>query len=121
MIEFKGTYFQNTKSDPINVLVQYDGVLLHVWHLPEPFHRLFSSDVFHMPISFIRERHVIKFPNGSHVETDDSLTFNRLFVDRKEFIHHGLTLLKRHFVLAFISAMAIILGAWWLLQKGFLL
>jgi len=118
MIEFKGTYFQNPKSAPVHVLVQFDGVVLHVWHLPEPFHRLFSSDVFHMPVSLIKTRHSIKFPNGGHVETDDRLTFDRLFQYRREFAPDGLNIMKRHMILALIGAMALVIGTWWLAQHS---
>jgi hypothetical protein len=48
MIEFKGKYFQFAKAVAVDALVQFDGVLLHVWHLSDPFHRLFSSDEFYL-------------------------------------------------------------------------
>lgn len=71
MIEFKGTYFQQMKSNAMDVLVQYDGVLLHVWHLADPFYRLTSSDVFHVAGSGFKPHHVIRLPNGGRIETDN--------------------------------------------------
>ena len=57
------------------VLVQFDGVLLHVWHMKDPFHRLLTSDVFRLPPSMGKRKRYIKLPNGGRIETDD---FNAL-------------------------------------------
>ncbi len=71
MIEFKGTYSPQKNQDKIAVLVQFDGVLLHVWHLAEPFYRLLSSDVFQLPWSLSKGQRCIKLPSGGKIETDD--------------------------------------------------
>jgi hypothetical protein len=72
MIEFKGTYHLFSKADPVAVLVQYDGVILHVWHTSEPFHRLALSDEFHVARPLASEgQHTIKLPNGSRIRTYD--------------------------------------------------
>ena len=71
MIEFKGTYSHESSSDSHSVLVQFDGVLLHIWHLSDPFYRLLSSDVFHLSYKQFGGSHRIKLPNGGVVETED--------------------------------------------------
>ena len=76
LIEFKGAYYKNSRNEPQSVLVQFDGVLLHVWHMSNPFHRLLTSDVFRLPASIGRGKRHIKLPNGGRIETDnlDALT-----------------------------------------------
>ena len=71
MIEFKGAYYRKTDNEPKSVLVQFDGVLLHVWHMSNPFYRLVSSDVFRLPASIRRGKRFIKLPNGDRIETDN--------------------------------------------------
>ena len=71
LIEFQGTYYKNAEQKPQSVLVQFDGVVLHVWHLPNPFYRLLSSDVFRMSSSFGNGIRHIKLPNGDRIETDN--------------------------------------------------
>ncbi|MBT8340135.1 MAG: hypothetical protein HKP58_08435 [Desulfatitalea sp.] len=78
MLEFKGTYFQRMKSKATVVLVQYDGVLLHVWHLSEPFCRLFSSDVFQICAPLFTAHQIIKLPNGGRIETDNGRALEEL-------------------------------------------
>ena len=72
MIEFKGTYSHESKTDSSAVLVQYDGVLLHIWHLSDPFYRMLTSDVFHLGYSRKSKRHRIRLPNGACIDTEDS-------------------------------------------------
>lgn len=71
MIEFKGAFYKNKTMPSQSVLVQFDGVLLHVWHMSNPFHRIISSDVFDLPTSMSRKTRYIKLPNGGRIETDD--------------------------------------------------
>jgi hypothetical protein len=71
MIEFKGTYYKSKTTPSQSVLVQFDGVLLHVWHMSNPFHRILASDVFHVQNTMSRGRRFIKLPNGGRIETDD--------------------------------------------------
>lgn len=71
MIEFKGEYKKKGNNLPTPVLVQYDGVLLHVWHMSEPFYRLFSSDVFQVNQPFFSKQ-CIKLPIGGRLETENS-------------------------------------------------
>lgn len=71
MIEFKGAFYKNKTMPSQSVLVQFDGVLLHVWHMSNPFHRIISSDVFDLPSSMGRKTRYIKLPNGGRIETDD--------------------------------------------------
>ncbi len=119
MIEFKGTYFQSHKAEPIVVLIQFDGVLLHVWHLPEPFHRLFTSDEFHIAGLLGKTRHIIKLPNGGRLETDDTQTFKKLESTYKYIADKDINMLKNNLFFALLGSMAIILGAWWIAKNGF--
>lgn len=71
LIEFKGAYYRKGRCTPQSVLVQFDGVVLHVWHMSDPFHRLLTSDVFRLPPAIGRGKRCIKLPNGGRIETDD--------------------------------------------------
>lgn len=120
MIEFRGTFYQGVKSDPMTVLVQYDGVLLHIWHLSNPFHRLFSSDEFRILGSFVKAEKIIRFPNGGHLETDDHQAFECLTRKCKDTLRGTPYATKRNWVLALLGSMALALGACWLAKNGFL-
>lgn len=78
MIEFKGTYRHESSDDSQAVLVQFDGMLLHIWHVSDPFYRLLSSDVFQLGFSRFSGACRIKLPNGGRVETHDKDAFKRL-------------------------------------------
>ena len=78
MIEFKGTYSNESDNESHVVLVQFDGVLLHIWHLSDPFYRLLSSDVFHLGYIRMRKMHRIKLPNGGRILTDDDAAISLL-------------------------------------------
>jgi hypothetical protein len=78
MIEFKGAFYKNKTMPSQSVLVQFDGVLLHIWHMSNPFHRILSSDVFDLPSPMSRKRRYIKLPNGARIETDDMQALNLL-------------------------------------------
>ena len=88
MIEFKGTYFNESDKESRVVLVQFDGALLHIWHLSDPFYRLLSSDAFHVGYVRFNRMHRIKLPNGGRILTDDDAAIsllrkrNRVWVDR---------------------------------------
>jgi hypothetical protein len=71
MIEFKGAYYKSKSSPPQSVLVQFDGVLLHIWNISSPFHRILSSGVFRLPLALGQQCCWLKLPNGSRIETDD--------------------------------------------------
>lgn len=78
MIELKGIYHDTSKRNPLAVLVQYDGRLLHVWHLTDPFYRLRSGSEFVIKSMKNRGR-VIKFADGSSIETENTDALNMLF------------------------------------------
>lgn len=118
MIEFKGKYFQFPKAKPVSVLVQFDGVLLHVWHLPDPFYRLFTSDDFHITNALGKPNHIIKLPNGGRVETDDTQTFKKLALDHKNGTHLINDGMRNNWILTLLGSAALILGAWWLAKCG---
>jgi hypothetical protein len=71
MIEFTGAYYKSKSSPSQSVLVQFDGVLLHIWNISSPFYRILSSGVFRLPFAPARQRCWVKLPNGSRIETDD--------------------------------------------------
>jgi hypothetical protein len=72
MIEFKGAFYKNKTSPPQLVLVQFDEVLLHVWNISYPFHRILSSDDFSIPVNPIHRRLYVRLPRGGRIETDDA-------------------------------------------------
>jgi hypothetical protein len=72
MIEFKGIYYNDNKKKPVAALIQFDGQLLHVWHLTDPFFRLRSSPRFAVKRTNKKEGKMIKFPDGACIETDNN-------------------------------------------------
>jgi hypothetical protein len=121
VIEFKATYHYRTKADSIEVLVQYDGVILHVWHLSEPFHRLVSSDEFQIAKPILpANRHTIKLSNGGRIRTDDRQAFDRLSQRLKNAGGRGVCAMAQNWVLALIGSMSIAVGLWWLVSNGLL-
>ena len=118
MIEFKGSFYQQSKVDPIGVLVQFDGIILHVWHLSEPFYRLLSSAEFRISPSFSNGCCAIKLPNGDRVETSDSQAINLLSQDRQASSPTPSFAAKHNWALALISSLAILLCTIWLAKIG---
>ena len=119
MIEFKGTYSNESDRESHVVLVQFDGTLLHIWHLSDPFYRLLSSDVFHLGFARWNKMHRIKLPNGGRILTDDDTAISLL---RKRhghvvWIHR---LLKNSMLLRSIAALllsfVVFAGAWMVLN-----
>jgi hypothetical protein len=78
MIQFKGAYFYRSAKASKSVLVQFDGVLLHIWQMTDPFCRLLTSDVFTLQPSIGRGKRCIKLPNGGKIETEDITAFSML-------------------------------------------
>jgi hypothetical protein len=72
MIEFRGAFYKNKTSPPQSVLVQFDGILLHIWNISHPFHRILSSDEFELPFTLKRHRPCVRLPRGGRIETDDT-------------------------------------------------
>ena len=119
MIEFKGTYYKTNSTTAQTVLIQFDGVLLHVWHLSDPFHRIFASDVFQVHYSIARHRRFIKLPNGGKIESDDTKAMNQLrTTSRSLFVHDGAETLSHRSILLWlfgtITAFMLFLIAYWL-------
>lgn len=88
MIQFKGAYFNRATKESKAVLVQFDGVLLHIWQLTDPFCRLLTSDVFSLQPAFGKRKRYIKLPNGGKIETDDIIAFSSLTASRRS-LHPG--------------------------------
>ena len=108
MIEFEGSFYQQSKVDPIGVLVQFDGIILHIWHLSEPFYRLLSSAEFRISSTFSNGCCAIKLPNGDRVETRDSRAVNLLSQDCKALPTPSFAA-KHKWVIVLISSLAILL------------
>lgn len=71
MIELKGIYYNDSKHSPVAVLVQFDGQVLHVWHLTDPFFRLRSSSRFVIKHIKKKAEKIIKFPDGAYIESEN--------------------------------------------------
>lgn len=113
MIEFNGTYRHESSNDSQAVLVQFDGVLLHIWHVADPFYRLLSSDVFQLDFSRLSGACRIKLPNGGHVETHDQDAFIRLQDNYHPMMYPSIskrTLIQGIFAL--LLGLAIVAAAW---------
>jgi hypothetical protein len=117
MIEFKGTYRNESDNESHVVLVQYDGVLLHIWHISDPFYRLLSSEVFRLGYARLNRMHRIKLPNGGRILTDDDAAISMLKKRHRD-RSHGL--LENSLVLRGIAALLLSLvvfaGAWMVLN-----
>lgn len=120
MIEFQGKYYQFAKSTSVDALIQYDGVLLHVWHLSDPFHRLFSSDEFRLDRSVFKSTTVLKLPNGGHVETDDTRALEQLALTHHCNPYSEPGILKQNWVFMLLGSITLVLGALWLAKNGLL-
>jgi len=118
MIEFKGKYCQRANEKSVVVLVQFDGVLLHVWHLPDPFYRILSSDAFQVAASFTRGQRCIKLSNGDRILTNDAPALDSLAQCHSGGGISNPSLLKPTWVIAAISSISIVLAAWWLSNHG---
>lgn len=121
MIEFKGKYYQYGKKAFVEALIQYDGILLHVWHLSEPFHRLLSSDCFHLNRSLFGNTTTLKLPNGSRVETEDSQALEELALKCHDGVQVDHPPLRQNWVFMFLGSVTLVLGAIWLAKNGLLL
>jgi hypothetical protein len=117
MIEFNGTYSNESDDKSHVVLVQFDGALLHIWHLSDPFYRLLSSDAFHLGYVRMNRMHRIKLPNGGRILTDDDAAISLL---RKRHGDRLQRLLKNSRSLRIIAALlltfAVFAGAWMFLD-----
>lgn len=113
MIEFKGTYSNESDSKSHVVLVQFDGALLHIWHLSDPFYRLLSSDVFHVGYARLNKMHRIKLLNGGRILTDDDAAISLLRKQHRAWLGR---LLKNSMLIRGIAALllslAVFAGAW---------
>lgn len=109
MIEFKGKYSIKSTGEFKSVLVQFDGVLLHVWQLANPFCRLLTSDVFKLQTS-IGNKYYIKLPDGTKIVTDDLNGFDLLRKNYHTLNDHDNNLFSPKNMLIGFSALAIIVS-----------
>jgi hypothetical protein len=112
--------FQLAGSESTLVLIQYDGVILHVWHLAEPFHRLAFSDVFKISSSFSKKQHTIKLPNGGKIDSMDQTAMALLCKECKK-RHDASTFgMLRNWAIAILGSMSLMIGLWSLVHRGIL-
>ena len=71
MIEFNGKYLQDSSENKLEVLVQYDGSNIHIWHAPETFFKLATFNQFHAFGKNGSKNISINLPNGDRIETHD--------------------------------------------------
>lgn len=119
MIECKGAYYRTKTSPSQAVLVQFDGVLLHVWHMSDPFHRILASDVFSVQKAIGKSRYYIKLPNGGKIETDNfsAVISLKSCCQHPQFnVSQGILSWRNNFamILSTIAAVSVILLACWL-------
>lgn len=113
MIEFKGAYSRPPAGKSIAVLVQYDGIILHVWHLSDPFYRLLSSDTFQLSSFPGKKRRYIKLPHGGRIVTDDLEALERIRKKNPALAGHLMTtLLSNRKVLMAFGVILVIACAW---------
>ncbi|MBI5061976.1 MAG: hypothetical protein HZB87_00465 [Desulfatitalea sp.] len=113
MIEFKGLYRPSAQNEAVGVLVQYDGLLLHVWHLSEPFHRLVTSEQFDIVLSFTKTHRTIKLANGGRIETSDREAVRQLAQSSKTFPGSHFTFAEvTHWLIALLGISVLFFGAW---------
>ncbi|KJS30289.1 MAG: hypothetical protein VR64_16385 [Desulfatitalea sp. BRH_c12] len=121
MIELEGKYqLSGSGSESTLVLVQYDGVILHVWHLAEPFHRLVFSDVFQISSSFSKKRHTIKLPNGGKIDILDQTAMALLCQEHKKRRDASTFSMLRNWAIAILGFMSLMIGLWSLAHRGIL-
>ncbi len=119
MIEFKGAFYKNKSTPSQSVLVQFDGVLLHIWHMSNPFHRILSSDVFDLPGSMGNKRRYIKLPNGGRIETDDMQALTLLKSNYRPWLANKVQGGLRHghvipMIASLIATLTAVLVVYWL-------
>jgi hypothetical protein len=79
MIELNGFYYKKAQnSEAIPVLAQFDGRLLHVWHLSDPFYRVRTSKKFRICSTKNETLKTIRFQDGACIETDNLEILDRL-------------------------------------------
>ena len=119
MIECKGAYHRTKTSPAQRVLVQFDGVMLHVWHMSDPFYRILASDVFRVQRAIGKGQYYIKLPNGGTIETDDADAVFSLKSCNQSFmvnVSQGILSWRHNFtvILGTIAAIGAILFAYWI-------
>jgi len=120
MIEFRGAYFNKSTDESKSVLVQFDGVLLHVWHLADPFCRLLTSDVFSLKPSIVSGKRCIKLPNGGKIETDDTNALVLLDANCRSLMGANYNrLLSQRNILFFACGFIVLAGAYFLFNLMF--
>jgi hypothetical protein len=120
MIEFKGAYFNKVTNESKTVLVQFDGVLLHVWQMADPFCRLLSSDVFFLHTSIGKGKRYIKLPNGGKIVTEDTNALASLCASyRCRFGAGNPPLLSKRNALWIACGLSILAGAYILINNLF--
>lgn len=100
------------------VLVQFDGVLLHVWHQSDPFYRIVSCDAFQMVTSLIKGQRCIKLSNGDRILTDDIQAADNLSQSDSTRHHSASSLSKSAWIIAMLSTISVLFAIWWFVKNG---
>lgn len=111
MIELKGIYYSDSKHGPMAVLVQFDGRLLHVWHLADPFFKLRSSSRFTIKPAKKKREKMIKFPDGACIQSDNIDALDTLMENTRHSITSNHSLFLKNGTLIVIAALILILLA----------
>lgn len=121
MIEFRGTYCDRSNSKSLVVLVQFDGVLLHVWHQSDPFYRILSCDAFQIATSLVKGQRCIKLSNGDRILTDDITAADTLSqVDLAAGNGAICPCLSGYaWLVATLSTVSALIAIWWFAKNGF--
>jgi len=114
IIEFKGTYYHGSDDRSMVVLVQFDGVLLHVWHQSDPFYRIVSCDVFQIAGWFTKGRRCIKLSNGDRILTDDIPAMRALSQCHAGADPANAYPSKSVWVAATLGFISLLVAVWWL-------
>ena len=121
MIEFRGTYCNKSNDKSLMVLVQFDGVLLHVWHQSDPFYRILSCDVFQIASSLVKGQRCIKLLNGDRILTDDipaADTLSQVYsAERHGAIYPCFS--GYAWLVATLSTVSALIAIWWFAKNGF--
>lgn len=119
MIEFRGTYSPKSDGKAMMVLVQFDGVLLHVWHQSDPFYRILSCDAFQVASSLMKGQRCVKLSNGDRIWTDDLHATDSLSQSDANDRKSAGSLSKSTWIVATLTTISALFAIWWFVKNGF--
>lgn len=114
MIELKGIYYNDGKHSPMAVLVQFDGQILYVWHLTDPFFRLRSSSQFVVKQIKKKAEKIIKFPDGAFIESENAEALDILMQkSNRTRTSKGQTICSKSTMIFIALLILLLIGAGW--------